>query len=162
MENSMDGFPWVRDYFIATVRVHEAATPAFSTKYGKKWTLGRSRLISWPSSFLACPVPSVWSQIWKRKHQDAVLSFLAIDSIYFLNSKLNGKVLRIDLKQCLLWGQVSNFNLVEVGYYPILSLAVIACKVVHCLLLYIIYCILVLYIRYTNVQSYGLWGHGMA
>ena len=60
----------------------------------------------------------------------------------FLNSKLNEKVLRIEQKQCLLLAQVSNFNLVKVGYYPILSLATVAFKVVHCLLLYIIYCIL--------------------
>ena len=59
----------------------------------------------------------------------------------FFNSKLNEKVLRIELKQCLLWALVRNFNLVKVGYYPILPLAVIAFKVVHCLLLYIIYCI---------------------
>ena len=62
--------------------------------------------------------------------------------IYFLNSKLNGKVFRIELKQCLLLAQVNNFNLVKVGYYPILPLAVIAFQVVHSLLLYIIYCIL--------------------
>ena len=74
----------------------------------------------------------------------------------FLNSKLNGKVLGIELKQCLLWAQVSNFNLFKVGYYPVLPLAVIAFTVVHCLLLYILYCILVLYIRYTNGQSFGL------
>ena len=74
------------------------------------------------------------------------------------------KVLGIELKQCLLWAQVSNFNLVKVGYYPLalLPLAAVAFKVVHCLLIYIIYCILVLYIRYTNVQSYGLGGHSMA
>ena len=114
------------------------------------------RMISWPSPLLACPVHSIWSQIWKRKHQDAVLIFLAIDILYYLNSKLNGKVLRIELKWCLLLAQVSSFNLVKVGYYPILHLAVIAFKVVYFLLLYFIYCVLELYIRYTNVQSCGL------
>ena len=75
-----------------------------------------------------------------------------------------GKVLGIALKQHLLWAQVSNFNLVKVSYDPLalLPLAAIAFKVVHCLLLYIIYCILVLYIKYTNVQSYGLGGHSMS
>ena len=74
------------------------------------------------------------------------------------------KVLEIELKLCLLWAQVSNFNLVKVGYYPLalLPLAVIAFKVVHCLLIYIMYCILVLYIRYTNVQACGLGGHNIA
>ena len=57
-----------------------------------------------------------------------------------LNSKLYEKVFRIELKQCPLWAQVSNFNLVKAGYYPLLPLAVIAFKVVHCPLLYIIYC----------------------
>ena len=71
-----------------------------------------------------------------------MLTFLAIDILYFLNSKLNEKVLGIELKQCLLLAQVRNFNLVKFGYYPILPLAVIAFKVVHCLLLYINYCIL--------------------
>ena len=33
-----------------------------------------------------------------------MLTFLAIDILYFFNSKLNGKVLRIELKQ-FLWGQ---------------------------------------------------------
>ena len=53
------------------------------------------------------------------------------------------KVLGNELKQCLLWAQVSNFNLAKVGYYPLalMLLAVIAFKVVHCLLLYVIYCI---------------------
>ena len=73
---------------------------------------------------------------------DAVLTFLAIDISYFLNSELNGKELRIELKQHLLWAQISNFNLAKVGYCLILPLAVIAFQVVHCLLLYIIYCIL--------------------
>ena len=68
----------------------------------------------------------------------------------------------IQLKQCLLWEQVSNFNLVKVGYYPLLPLAMLAFKVVYCLLIFIIYCILVLYIRNTNVQSYGIGGHCMA
>ena len=74
------------------------------------------------------------------------------------------KVLGIELKQCLLWAQVSNFNLVNVGYYPLalLPLPAIAFKVVHCPLLYVIYCILVLYIRYASVQSYCLEGHSMA
>ena len=67
------------------------------------------------------------------------------------------KIFGIQLKECLLWAQVSNFNLVQVGYYPLLALAVLAFKVVHCLLLYII-----LYIRYSIVQSYGLGGHSMA
>ena len=64
------------------------------------------------------------------------------------------KTFQIHLKQCLLWAQVSNFNLVKDGYYPLalLPLAAIAFKVVHCLLIYVIYCILVLY---TNVQSYA-------
>ena len=60
----------------------------------------------------------------------------------FLNSKLNGKVLGIELKHCLQWPQVSSFNLVKVGYYSLLPLAAVAFKVVHCLLLYINYCIL--------------------
>ena len=63
-----------------------------------------------------------------------MLTFLAIDILYFLNSKLNERVFRIKLEQCLLWAQVSNFILVKVGYYPILPLAAIALKVVHCLL----------------------------
>ena len=57
----------------------------------------------------------------------------------FLNSKLNGKVLGIELKQCPLWAQVSNFNLFKVGYYPLLPLAAIVFKVVHCLLLYLLH-----------------------
>ena len=70
------------------------------------------------------------------------------------------KLLGIELKRCLLWTEVSNFNLVKVGYYPLalLPLAVIAFKVVHCLLLYVICCILILHIRYASVQSYGLGG----
>ena len=44
----------------------------------------------------------------------------------------------IQLKQCLLWAQVSNFNLVKVGYDPLLPLAMQAFKVVHCLLLSIV------------------------
>ena len=57
----------------------------------------------------------------------------------FLNSKLNKKVLAIELKQCLLWAQASNFNLVKVGYYHLLPLVVIPYKVVHCLLLYLLH-----------------------
>ena len=72
------------------------------------------------------------------------------------------KMFEIQLKQCLLWAQISNFTFVTVGYYPLLPLAVIAFKVVHCLLIYVSNCVLVLYIRYTNVQSYGLGGHSMA
>ena len=74
------------------------------------------------------------------------------------------KVLGTELKQCFLCAQVSNFKLVKVGYYPLalLPLAAIAFKAVHCLLIYIIDCILVLYIRYTNVQSYGLEGNSVA
>ena len=67
----------------------------------------------------------------------------------------------IQLKQCLLWAHVSTFNLVKVGYYPLLPLAVLAFKVFHCLLLPVVIYYL-LYIRYTNVQSYGLGGHSMA
>ena len=90
-------------------------------------------------TLLVCmPCPSVWSQIWKRKHQECILAFFAID-FYKINSKLNVKVLGIEVKQCLLWAQVSNFNLVKVGYYPLLPLAAIAFKVLHCLLLYILY-----------------------
>ena len=70
---------------------------------------------------------------------------------------MKNKTFGIQLKQCLLWALVSNFNLVKVGYNTLLPLAVLAFKVVHCLLLYII-----LYIRYTSVQSYGLGGHSMA
>ena len=73
------------------------------------------------------------------------------------------KTFGIQLKQCLLWAQLSNFNLIKVGYYPLalLALIAIAFKAVHCLLIYIIYCVLVLYIRCTNVQSYDLRGHAL-
>ena len=47
--------------------------------------------------------------------------------------------------------------LVKVGYYLLLPLAALAFKFIHCLLSFII-----LYIRYTNVPSYGLGGHSMA
>ena len=57
----------------------------------------------------------------------------------------------IQLKQCLPWAQVGNFNLVKVGYYPLLPLAVLAFKVVHCLLLSIVI-YYVLYIKFTNIN----------
>ena len=41
--------------------------------------------------FLACPVPSVWSPIWKRKHQDTVLTFLAVDTLHFFKFKIKLK-----------------------------------------------------------------------
>ena len=122
---------------MASVRVYEPATTPFLPNMGKS---GHQEGQGWSADPpLACLVPSVWSQIWKRKHQDAVLTFLTIDILYFSNSKLNGKVLGIKLKQCLLWAQLSNFNLVKVGYYPLLPLAAIAFKVVHCLFLYLLY-----------------------
>ena len=48
------------------------------------------------------------------------------------------KTFGIQLKQCLLWAEVGNLNLVKVGYYPLLPLAALAFKVVHCLLLSIV------------------------
>ena len=78
--------------------------------YRRKWTLGRSRLITWPSLPL-CPVPSVWSQIWKWKHLKSMLNFLAM---YILQNSFKIKWKKhffiIQLKQCLLWTQVSNFT----------------------------------------------------
>ena len=81
VDGNFHGFPWDRDYFMAPVRVYGPTTPHVSTKYGIKWTLERSKMISLPSLHV-CPVPSFWSQIWKRKHQDSALTFLAIDILY--------------------------------------------------------------------------------
>ena len=64
------------------------------------------------------------------------------------------KMFGIQLKQCLLWAQVSSFNLVKVSYYPLLPLAALAFKVVHCLLLYI------LYIVYYVYQCSIIWPRG--
>ena len=51
-------------------------TPLISI-YGRKWTLGRSRLVTW-HSLPVYPIPSVWSQIWKWKHLKSVLNFLVM------------------------------------------------------------------------------------
>ena len=45
--------------------------------YGNKWTLGRSRLITWPS-WPVCSVPSVWSKVLKEKDPKSVLNILTI------------------------------------------------------------------------------------
>ena len=49
-----------------------------------------------------------------------------------------GKTFGIQLKQCLLWAQVSKFTFVKVGYYALLPLAALAFKFIHCLLLSIV------------------------
>ena len=44
---------------------------------GRKWTLGKSRLITWPF-WPVCPIPSVWSQVLKWQHTKSVLNILTM------------------------------------------------------------------------------------
>ena len=56
-----------------------------------------------------CPYPSFWPEIWKWKDQKSMMDVLALYILYKLNSKMEKKTLGIQLKQWLLWAQVSEF-----------------------------------------------------
>ena len=71
--------------------------------YGRKWTLGRLRLITQPS-LSVCPIPSVWSQFWKWKHLKSVLNNLAM---YILQNSV-----KINWEKCL----ESSWNSVFCGH----------------------------------------------
>ena len=73
------------------------------TIHGKKWALGRSRLITWPSSPV-CPHHSVWSEIWQYIYSK-------------FNSELNGKNI---------WNQLETVSSLGTGKqsYILLRLAI--------------------------------------
>ena len=112
-------------------------TPLISI-YGRKWTMGRSWFISWPSLHV-CPIPSVWSQIRGWKHIKFVLNFFAM---YILQNSFKikwEKHLESSWNSVFFGHRQTILHFVKIGYYPSLSLAVLAFKFIHCLLLLINY-----------------------
>ena len=130
-------FPWVRDYFMASARVYVPAIPHFLPI----WIKMDIRKVKVDQLTLLACIPCSLSLVTNLEEEASVICIGLFGHRYFIkiNWKINGKMLGFELKQCLLWAQVSNFNLVKVGSYPLLPLAVIAFKVVHCLLLYLLY-----------------------
>ena len=127
VDGKFHGFPWVRDYFYGLCEsIWACHTPFFyqiwekvDIRKGQGWSADPL-----PSFFACMPCPlSLVSNLEEEASGCCALTFLAIDILYFLTSKLNEKVLRIELKWCLLWAQVSNFNLVKVGYYSHIALS---------------------------------------
>ena len=77
--------------------------------YGRKWTLGRSKLITWHSSPV-CPISL--SLVWNVVEETTrIYAGLFGNTLSKFNSELNGKkTFETSQKQCLLWEQVSNFT----------------------------------------------------
>ena len=89
---------------------------------------------------LAC-LPCILSLVSNLEEEASGIYVELSGNICFIHfsSKLNGKTFGIQLKQCLLWAQVSNFNLLKVGYYPVLPLAAVYLCLLSIVIYFIVY-----------------------